>query len=240
MTILLFLLPGALLFLFSYYMKLRNRNKNIHLTTPTDLATLKEFLTKIKPKDFHFSKLAKENNRYVFFTTITLSHNITFSIQFFLDKQQHIEQAHFFYNKEDSKTNIVTIDLREMKEEKLFLEHFWNSFDQLFQKRKEELSHVNVKKYQYCSFDKKDNEFDFYCSSNSHNVAFKFIFNQNRELQDISIFFSIEKPMDSLLSIKVTDIPSEMEYSEKIWNTFKPLFKQDKSTRVRMIAEGFI
>jgi len=240
MTILLFLLPGVLIFLGSHYMKVRKKNKFVNITEPTDLTTLKEFLTKINPKDFHFSKLAKENNKYAIFTTLTLSHDITFSIQFLLDKEQQIEQAHFFYKKEDSKTHIVTIDIREMKEEKLFLEHFWNSFDQLFQKRKEQLSPVNVKKYQYFSFDKKDNEFDFYCSSNSHNVAFRFVFNQNRELQDISIFFSIEKPMDSLISIKAADIPSEKEYSEKIWNTLKPSFKQDKSTRVRMITEGFI
>lgn len=240
MTILLFLLPGVLIFLGSHYMKVRKKNKFVDITEPTDLPTLKEFLTKINPKDFHFSKLAKENNRYVFYASITLPHDIHFSIHFYLDKEQQIEEANFFYKKADFKTNVVSIDLRETQEEKVFLQELWNSFDQLFQKRKEQFSHLNLKKYQFFSFDKKDGNFDFYCSNNSHNVAFRFVFNQNRELQDISIFFSIENQMDALLLIKTTDIPSELEYSEHIWNIFKPLFKQDKNTRMRMITEGFI
>jgi len=239
-TILLFLLPVALLFLVSYYMKLSNRHTNTNIIEPTDLTTLKELLTQIHPKDFTFSKLAKENDKYVFYSSIKLNNGTNFSIHFYLDKEHSIEEVDFFYRGTSSETKHISIDLKKTPEETNFLQELWNSFDQTFKKRKEKVIHWKLKEYDYFSFNKEDSNFNFYCSNRSNTSSLRFIFNQHRQLREISIHSSIRGSRDSLLLITVENMPSELEYFQEIWDSFKKGFKQDKNTRVRMITEGFI
>jgi len=225
---------------------------------------LNELLLNYPLRTFDYFTFEKENEYYTFYFS---THDDVLSLRFIFDEDKKLKDFHFhhfnniytfseneveelknYFKELWSKFKTVLTKSRTVQYnmfQKGFLEHESDiEIDPIsdeFMILKNIIHKTNVNLFDYFTLDIDDDEYSFYCSYSSvkDNYSLIFTFDKNKKLDHFSFFSKSFIGKELHLSFDDEDIALNLPYFQDLWEQFKPGFKQNQKTRIRMLAEGF-
>lgn len=97
------------------------------------------------------------------------------------------------------------------------------------------LNKYPLKEFDYFTFEKENEDYEFYFSSKDDSISLHFTFDKQKEMKEFYFYH-----FANLYTFSENELEEKRDYFEELWSKFKTVLTKSRTIQFNMFKEGFL